>query len=82
VKITDASDSLTRIFIDTAPIIYHVENNPRYAPLVGFIYNLTLPDALQVAAALQAQCDGFLTNDSALGRVTELRVLLLNDLEL
>jgi predicted nucleic acid-binding protein len=43
-------------------------------------YNLRMPDALQIAAALQADCHAFLTNDSRLKRVTELRVLVLDDL--
>jgi predicted nucleic acid-binding protein len=41
-----------------------------------------LPDALQVATALRTGCEAFLTNDRRLARVTELRVLLLDDLEL
>jgi predicted nucleic acid-binding protein len=45
-------------------------------------YNLKLPDALQVAVALVSGCDGFLTNDAALQRVTELRILLLGALEI
>ncbi len=44
-------------------------------------YNILLPDALQIATALINGCDTFLTNDKALQRVTELRVLLLGDLE-
>jgi predicted nucleic acid-binding protein len=44
-------------------------------------YRLRTPDALQVAAALAAGCEAFLTNDAALQRVTELRVLVLDDLE-
>src|SRR5215470_5410294 len=44
-------------------------------------YNLKTPDALQVAAAIDAGCDAFLTNDLGLRRVTELQVLVLDDLE-
>ncbi len=43
-------------------------------------YNLSLPDALQCAAALRAGCDAFLTNDIALKRVTELDVLVLDEM--
>ena len=43
-------------------------------------YNLQLPDALQVAAAIIAGCEAFLTNDTALKRVTELRVLVVGEL--
>ena len=45
-------------------------------------YNLRTPDAIQIAAALSAGCEAFLTNDAALKRVTELRVLTLDELEL
>jgi predicted nucleic acid-binding protein len=45
-------------------------------------YNLRTPDALQVATALEFDCQAFLTNDIPLKRVTELRVLILDELEL
>ncbi len=44
-------------------------------------YNLTLPDAFQVAIALKAGCDALLTNDAIFKRVQELKVLLLDELE-
>jgi predicted nucleic acid-binding protein len=40
------------------------------------------PDAFQIAAAIEAGCDAFLTNDSKLARVTEIRVIVLNSLSL
>lgn len=45
-------------------------------------YRLRTPDALQIATALEAGCEAFLSNDSGLRRVTELRVLMLGELEL
>jgi len=45
-------------------------------------YRIRMPDALQIAVALSAGCETFLTNDLALRRVTELRVLVLDELEL
>jgi predicted nucleic acid-binding protein len=45
-------------------------------------YGLRTPDALQISAALAAGCTAFLTNDARLQRVTELRVLVLDELEL
>jgi predicted nucleic acid-binding protein len=45
-------------------------------------YGFRLPDALQLAVAIQNQCEAFLTNDRRLARVTEIRVLVLDDLEL
>ena len=43
-------------------------------------HNLTLPDAFQAAVAITAGCDGFLTNDSLLKRVSGLQVIVLEDL--
>jgi predicted nucleic acid-binding protein len=45
-------------------------------------YNLHLPDACQIAVAIREGCEAFLTNDRRLTRVTDLRVLVLDDLEL
>ncbi|QFS42810.1 type II toxin-antitoxin system VapC family toxin [Nostoc sphaeroides] len=139
-KISDALANVSRLFLDTAPVIYFVERNPQFVDLVDPIferlstditavasgitlseclvgairlgladleqafvdvlqqeqvvfveinaaiareaarirvrYNLQLPDALQVAAAIIAGCEAFLTNDAALKRVKELRVLV------
>ncbi|MCA9995044.1 MAG: type II toxin-antitoxin system VapC family toxin [Anaerolineales bacterium] len=43
-------------------------------------YNLRLPDALQVATAVYANCDAFLTNDKQLARIQELQVIGLDEL--
>ncbi len=146
-KVADALQSVSRLFLDTAPVIYFVERNPRYTAVVDEIfdridrgtlasvtspvtlaeclvipcrrsqtavqqdffdlivngrgvtfvvvdaavarraaelrghYNLGLPDALQVAAALAAGSDALLTNDYALKRVQEIPVLVLDELE-
>lgn len=45
-------------------------------------YNLRTPDALHIATALDVGCDAFLTNDLGLKRVTELKVLVLDELDL
>jgi predicted nucleic acid-binding protein len=144
-NISDGLAGVSRLFLDTAPVIYFVERNPHFVNLVDPIferletditpvvspitlaeclihplrlgladleqafvnilqqeevifmdvnssvareaarirvrYNLQLPDALQVASALIAKCQAFLTNDEALKRVTELRVLVVGELE-
>ena len=135
--------SVARLFMDTAPIIYFIEEHPRYLPSMDQVfqlvdsgalqivtspitlaeclvlplrqgdtgivqaftdllaggpsthfhpieqragelaarlraqYGLSLPDALQVAVAIDAGCDAFLTNDMELSRVTDLHVLVL-----
>lgn len=42
-------------------------------------YRLRTPDAIQLATALEAGADAFLTNDQELSRVTEVPVLLIDD---
>lgn len=44
-------------------------------------YGLRTPDALQIAAVLNADCEAFVTNDKTLRRVTELRILIIDELE-
>ena len=145
-NITESLQGVTRLFLDTAPVIYYVEQNPQYfasasvvfnhilnaAPIgvaspitlaeslvqpyrlgqtelqqefielmtetenIEFVpidqqnmaidaaqirarYNLQLPDAFQIVAALASGCEAFLTNDVMFRRVTELRVLVLDD---
>ena len=144
-SILESIQGVTRLFLDTAPVIYLVEQNPQYLVLVravfhriregspiavtspvtlaeclvhpytrgdiqlqqNFIqlitdtnnidfvlinqnialqaaelrgrYNLSLTDAFQVAVALAANCEAFLTNDAMLKRVTELQILVLDD---
>ncbi|MEH1906795.1 MAG: PIN domain-containing protein [Nostoc sp.] len=55
-------------------------NIAREAARIRVRYNLQLPDALQVAAAIIAGCETFLTNDTALKRVMELRILVVGEL--
>jgi predicted nucleic acid-binding protein len=45
-------------------------------------YNLKTPDALQIAVAIEAECDAFLTNDIKLQKVVEIKVLLVGEIEL
>ena len=43
-------------------------------------YRLRTPDAIQLATALDAGADAFLTNDQQLSRVTEVPVLLIDEI--
>ncbi|MBI5670383.1 MAG: type II toxin-antitoxin system VapC family toxin [Chloroflexi bacterium] len=146
-QIRDVLVDLKQLYIDTAPLIYYVEENPTYVEKMEAVfqfiednslevissvitltevlqqpiqqsrtdlqqkylgillssnhlallpvdaataesaahlrarYNLRTPDALHVATALKSQCEAFLTNDIGLKRVTELRILVLDELE-
>jgi predicted nucleic acid-binding protein len=138
---------VSRILLDTAPVVYHLERNPRYAPImesffrlrrargiilvttpitlseclvhpfqqrldglvdayhslivagentvfqgVGAVeaeeaarlratHNLRLADAYQAAIATVADCQAILTNDRAFARLTQIRALILDDVE-
>jgi predicted nucleic acid-binding protein len=144
-KIEDALRGIGRLFLDTAPVVYFVEQNPafiaRVEPIfdrldldiigvvsavtlaeclvfpikrrltdlerafeeivnsdrVEFIatnreiakltatirakYNFQLPDSIQIATAIASNCDAFLTNDIALRKVTEIRAIVVSELE-
>jgi len=43
-------------------------------------YNINPPDAIQIATSLEAQADIFITNDTSLKKVTEIKVLLLSEM--
>ena len=44
-------------------------------------HNLRTPDAFQIAVALFSGCQAFLTNDQELARVSDLRIIVLGELE-
>ena len=147
VRINSALRDVGRLYVETAPFIYYIEENPTYItrmdqimaairqrPIQGICsvvtlaevlpvplkakntalvqayeailldsrefecvsidrrtaimaarlrarYELKTPDALHVAAALEARCEAFLTNDKGIQRVRELHVLVLEELE-
>jgi predicted nucleic acid-binding protein len=144
-KIEESLKGVKRLFLDTAPVVYFVEQNPEFiarvepifarldldiigvvsaitlaeclvfpikrgltdleqafedvvnsdrvefiatdrdiAKLTAIIrakYNFQLPDSIQIATAIVSGCDAFLTNDVALKKVTEIRSIVVNKLE-
>ncbi|GAB4292739.1 MAG: hypothetical protein Fur0025_28590 [Oscillatoriaceae cyanobacterium] len=80
--LTDLEQVYMAIF--TRDDVLFVENTltiAREAARVRVRYNLQLSDALQVATALVAGCEAFLTNDVQLKRITELKILVVSELE-
>ena len=57
------------------------EQSAQHAAKLRVQYNLGLLDALQLGAALVAGCDAFLTNDAIFHRITEIKVIIIDDLE-
>ena len=139
-------NSVKRLYLDTAPLIYYIEANPNYIaqmtliidlieqkPIEAFSsvitltevlnyplkqgntklaqayrdilqnnenfqlvnvnakiaeaaadlrarYNLRSPDAIHIATAIESACDAFLTNDKGLKRVTEILIVVVDEL--
>jgi predicted nucleic acid-binding protein len=63
----------------TLPINATVAEN---AARIRATYGLRLPDAIQIAFALEVGCQAIVCNDNSMRRVHELSVLILDDLEL
>ena len=63
----------------TLPVSAPVAEN---AARLRATYGLRLPDAIQIAFAIDTGCEAILCNDHSMRRVTELSVLILDDLEL
>lgn len=60
-----------------------VDVNPEIAENAADLrarYNLRTPDALQISTAISSGCQAFITNDSTLKRVNELKILTLTEL--
>lgn len=70
---------LNTAHITTLPVSSAIADQAAY---LRAKYGVRTPDALHVATAIISECDAFLTNDFALKRVQDVRVLVLDELEL
>ena len=80
---TDVARQYRDVLIN-APGIEILDMNTKIAEAAAQLratYNLKTPDAIQLATALEAEADYFLTNDSKLKVVNELAVVLVNELK-
>ena len=72
-----------KILLETFPNLQVKEINENIADIASSLranYNIDTPDAIQVATALDAQADRFITNDTSLKKITEIKVLLLSEM--
>jgi hypothetical protein len=51
-KISDALANVSRLFLDTAPVIYFVERNPQFVDLVDQIFERLSTDITAVASGI------------------------------
>lgn len=80
---TDLQRAFTDLIVRGKNVVFVTLNDAtaRQAAELRARYNLSLTDAFQAAAALTAGCDGLLTNDPIFKRVTELDVIVLDEVE-
>ena len=72
-----------KILFETFPNLQMKELNENIADIASSLranYNINTPDAIQVATSLEAQADTFITNDTSLKKITEIKVLLLSEM--
>lgn len=79
----DVAQVFTDLLVNSESVLFHPidEITADKAADLRARYNLTLTDALQLAVAIQAECDAFLTNDIDLKRVKEIPVIVLSEAE-
>ena len=56
------------------------ENIADIASTLRASYNINTPDAIQIATSLEVKADIFITNDATLKKISEIKVLLLNEM--
>lgn len=80
----DLGDQYRRFFLDSdevevVPVDWAVAD---WAAGLRGRYRLRLGDSIQIATAIHYRADAFITNDRSLARVSEVPVLILDDLRL
>ena len=72
-----------KLLFETFPNLQVKEINENIADIASSLranYNINTPDAIQIATSLEAHADVFITNDTSLKKVTEIKVLLLSEM--
>jgi predicted nucleic acid-binding protein len=65
--------------------VVFVESNLSIAQIAAQVrsqYQFQLADSFQIATALEARCDAFLTNDKQLKRMDGLKIIVIDELEI
>lgn len=72
-----------KLLFETFPNLQVKEINENIADIASTLranYNINTPDAIQIATSLETQADIFITNDTSLKKISEIKVLLLSEM--
>lgn len=72
-----------KLLFETFPNLQVKEINENIADIASSLranYNISTPDAIQIATSIGAKADIFITNDATLKKITEIKVLLLSEM--
>jgi len=72
-----------KILLETFPNLQMKNLDENIADVASSLranYNINTPDAIQVATSLEARADIFITNNTSLKKITEIKVLLLSEM--
>ena len=72
-----------KILFETFPNLQVKTLNENIADIASSLranYNINTPDAIQIATSLEAKVDIFITNDTTLKKISEIKVLLLSEM--
>jgi len=72
-----------KLLFETFPNLQVKELNENIADIASGLranYNINTPDAIQIATSLEAKADIFITNDTTLKKISEIKVLLLSEM--
>ncbi len=72
-----------KLLFETFPNLQVKEINENIADIASSLranYNINTPDAIQIATSLEAKADIFITNDTTLKKISEIKVLLLSEM--
>ena len=72
-----------KLLLETFPNLQIKTLNKNIAEIASSLragYNINTPDTIQIATCLEAKADIFITNDSTLKKISEIKVLLLSEM--
>jgi len=72
-----------KLLLETFPNLQMKTINENIADIASSLranYNINTPDAIQIATSLEAKADTFITNDASLKKISEIKILLLDEM--